>query len=249
MRVSAAVMALFRQYSWPGNLRQLANLLRTALILAGDESEITHAHLPDDFLEDIVPSDESRVTASAEQLAPAAQKLEDIGLSAIKQALEEAVAGLPRQPFAVIASDLDRFKAVNDTYGHAAGDSVIRAVSERLAREIGDSGMVSRTGGDEFIILIHAFTDKRRLDLLCAGIIESILKPIRMDGGEEADVGVSLGVAQAPLCGITGSAILRAADEALYAAKELGRGRAVFAAALEDPAGADPEAAPIKAAE
>ncbi|HEX7642743.1 MAG TPA: sigma-54-dependent Fis family transcriptional regulator [Burkholderiaceae bacterium] len=88
VRVSAAVMALFRQYSWPGNLRQLANLLRTALILAGDESEITHAHLPDDFLEDIVPSDESRVTASAEQLAPAAQKLEDIGLSAIKQALE-----------------------------------------------------------------------------------------------------------------------------------------------------------------
>ena len=165
------------------------------------------------------------------------------------EALEEAVAGLPRQPFAVIACDLDRFKAVNDTYGHAAGDSVIRAVSERLAREIGDSGMVSRTGGDEFIILIHAFTDKRRLDLLCAGIIESILKPIRLDGGEEADVGVSLGVAQAPLCGITGSAILRAADEALYAAKELGRGRAVFAAALEDPAGADPEAAPIKAAE
>jgi diguanylate cyclase (GGDEF)-like protein len=165
------------------------------------------------------------------------------------EALEEAVAGLPRQPFAVIASDLDRFKAVNDTYGHAAGDSVIRAVSERLAREIGDSGMVSRTGGDEFIILIHAFTDKRRLDLLCAGIIESILKPIRLDGGAEADVGVSLGVAQAPLCGITGSAILRAADEALYAAKELGRGRAVFAAALEDPAGADPEAAPIKAAE
>jgi transcriptional regulator of acetoin/glycerol metabolism len=88
IRVSPAVMTLFHQYAWPGNLRQLANLLRTALLLLGDETEITHAHLPDDFLEDIVPSDESRVVASAEQLAPTAQKLEDINLDAIRQALD-----------------------------------------------------------------------------------------------------------------------------------------------------------------
>jgi diguanylate cyclase (GGDEF)-like protein len=156
---------------------------------------------------------------------------------AFGEALEAAVAGLPNQPFAVIACDLDRFKAVNDTHGHAAGDQVIRAVAERLAREVGDNGLVSRSGGDEFIILIHAFTDKRRLNLLCAGIIDAILKPIRLDGGPEADVGVSLGVAQAPLCGITGSAVMRAADEALYAAKQMGRGRAVFAEALETPEG------------
>jgi diguanylate cyclase (GGDEF)-like protein len=167
------------------------------------------------------------------------------------EALEEAIAGLPDNAFAVIACDLDRFKAVNDTHGHAAGDKVISEVSARLAREVGDNGMASRTGGDEFIILVHAFTDKRRLNLLCAGIIEGILKPIRLGSGETADVGVSLGVAQAPLCGITGSAIMRAADEALYAAKELGRGRAVFAEALDVPphVPGDPEAAPIRAAE
>jgi diguanylate cyclase (GGDEF)-like protein len=163
------------------------------------------------------------------------------------EALDEAVAGLPNQAFAVIACDLDRFKAVNDTHGHAAGDSVIRTVGERLAKEVGESGVVSRSGGDEFIILVHAFTDKRRLNLLCAGIIESILKPIRIDGGSETDVGVSLGVAQAPLCGITGSAVMRAADEALYAAKQMGRGRAVFAEALDVPE--DPAAEPVKAAE
>jgi diguanylate cyclase (GGDEF)-like protein len=163
------------------------------------------------------------------------------------EALDDAVAGLPDKPFAVIACDLDRFKAVNDTYGHPAGDQVIRAVAERLAKEVGDSGVVSRSGGDEFIILVQAFTDKRRLNLLCAGIIGGILKPVRLDGGTETDVGVSLGVAQAPLCGITGSAILRAADEALYAAKQMGRGRAVFAEALDVPV--DPEAAPVKAAE
>ena len=86
--VAPAVMDLFRHYAWPGNLRQLANLLRTALILAGDADEIAHAHLPDDFLEDIVPSDEARVAASAEQLAPMGQKLEDISLLAIRQALD-----------------------------------------------------------------------------------------------------------------------------------------------------------------
>jgi len=88
IRVAPTVMALFHQYAWPGNLRQLANLLRTALILAGDADEITHAHLPDDFLEDIVPSDESRVVASADQFIPIAQSLEDISLSAIRLALE-----------------------------------------------------------------------------------------------------------------------------------------------------------------
>jgi transcriptional regulator of acetoin/glycerol metabolism len=88
VRVAPAVMDLFHSYAWPGNLRQLANLLRTALILAGEEDEITHAHLPDDFLEDIVPSDESRVVESAVQFLPAGQKLEDISLVAIRQALE-----------------------------------------------------------------------------------------------------------------------------------------------------------------
>ena len=151
----------------------------------------------------------------------------------------------------VVMVDLDDFKRINDTHGHAAGDRVIREVSERLAKEVGESGMASRSGGDEFIILVQGFTDKRRLNLLCAGIIESILKPIRLDGGETADVGVSLGVAQAPLCGITGSAIMRAADEALYAAKQMGRGRAVFAEALDVPPDVpgDPEATPIRAAE
>jgi transcriptional regulator with PAS, ATPase and Fis domain len=93
-RVSVAphVMHLFRQYAWPGNFRQLANLLRTALILAGDmhktTCEILQEHLPDDFLEDIVPTDEARVVETAESLPQAGQKLEDLNLSVIQQTLE-----------------------------------------------------------------------------------------------------------------------------------------------------------------
>jgi len=90
--VSPHVMHLFKQYAWPGNFRQLANLLRTALILAGDmhktTCEILHEHLPDDFLEDIVPTDEARVVETAELLPQAGQKLEDLNLSVIQQTLE-----------------------------------------------------------------------------------------------------------------------------------------------------------------
>jgi transcriptional regulator with PAS, ATPase and Fis domain len=86
--VSPQVMALFMQYQWPGNFRQLANLLRTALILAGDTREIRHEHLPDDFLEDFVPSDESRLTAGIEQALSKGQKLEDLNLSVIQQTLQ-----------------------------------------------------------------------------------------------------------------------------------------------------------------
>ena len=145
------------------------------------------------------------------------------------EALSEAVGRLPEDPFAVIACDLDRFKAVNDTYGHGAGDVVICEVADRLRRAVGDAGLVSRTGGDEFILLITGYSDRRRLNLLCTAIIESVVAPIKIDRGGETDVGVSLGVAQAPLCGSTEGAIMRAADEALYAAKETGRGHAVFA--------------------
>ena len=86
--VSPQVMQLFRQYQWPGNFRQLANLLRTALILAGDTREIRHEHLPDDFLEDFVPSDESRLTAGIEQIISQGQKLEELNLSVIQQTLQ-----------------------------------------------------------------------------------------------------------------------------------------------------------------
>jgi transcriptional regulator of acetoin/glycerol metabolism len=86
--VSDEVMQLFKQYHWPGNFRQLTNLLRTALVLAGDKREIGIEHLPDDFLEDIVPTDESRLLANVDQLRSTGQKLEDLNLSVIRETLE-----------------------------------------------------------------------------------------------------------------------------------------------------------------
>ena len=144
-------------------------------------------------------------------------------------ALDHHISGLPQNEFAVLACDLDRFKAVNDTHGHAAGDAVIRAVANRIAGTVGTAGMVGRVGGDEFVILLNGFTDIPRIQVLCRQIIASVCEPIMLDNGAMTSVGVSLGVALAPASGSSNTHLMASADAALYAAKELGRGRAVFA--------------------
>lgn len=147
----------------------------------------------------------------------------------IEERLAEAIAGLPDRPFAWIACDLDRFKAVNDTFGHAAGDAVIVAVADRLRRSVGRAGSIARIGGDEFVVLMTAFCDPPRLAVLCAEISAAIRAPIALADGVETDVGVSLGIAIADVAGLTGDEICAQADAALYRAKQRGRGRAVFA--------------------
>jgi len=85
--VSADVMRLFKQYRWPGNFRQLTNLLRTALVLAGKERAIRVEHLPDDFMDDIVPTDESRLLARIDQLT-AGRKLDELNTTVIRETLQ-----------------------------------------------------------------------------------------------------------------------------------------------------------------
>ncbi|ADZ71177.1 diguanylate cyclase domain-containing protein [Polymorphum gilvum] len=169
---------------------------------------------------------DNRHRARHDQLTGLANRLQ------FSACLDGAVAGLPRQPFALIACDLDRFKAVNDTYGHAAGDAVIRTVAERLSATVGAAGVVGRIGGDEFVILVHGFADRPRLMVLAQQILAGLRLPVTLGDGKAADIGISLGIARAPGCAATGEGLMAAADRALYAAKARGRGLAVFA---EDP--------------
>jgi diguanylate cyclase (GGDEF)-like protein len=150
------------------------------------------------------------------------------------QALALAAERLADAPFAVIACDLDRFKAVNDIHGHGAGDEVIRVVAERLREAVGENGMVGRTGGDEFVILVRAFRDRARLSLLARTIIASISRPIGVPSGAMVDIGISLGIALAPDHGLSGHEIMACADRALYASKDAGRGRFFFAEDLPE---------------
>ncbi len=136
---------------------------------------------------------------------------------------------IPTTPFTLIQGDLDRFKKVNDTLGHAAGDTVIKAVAHRLTEAVGSAGLVSRVGGDEFVIFLPDSTDHYRVKELADKIIATISLPVETENGEFAEIGISLGIAFAPDNGRTSETIMAAADSALYMAKDLGRNRAIFA--------------------
>ena len=129
---------------------------------------------------------------------------------------------------AILCMDLDKFKQVNDTYGHLAGDVVIKTVADRLAAQVGDRGLVARIGGDEFIILLRNELSKDSVMALCDGIIDDVSLDIAVENGV-ANVGASIGAAWWPDDARTAKTVISAADKALYRAKEQGRGQAVCA--------------------
>ncbi|MDN3567666.1 EAL domain-containing protein [Paeniroseomonas aquatica] len=135
-----------------------------------------------------------------------------------------------RQQVAVLCLDLDRFKEVNDTLGHAAGDMLLRTVARRLGACVRESDTVARLGGDEFAIIQPQVNGIAEVQALAQRIVEAIERPIDLDG-PHASVGVSIGIAVAGL-GNGRSAdplqMLKDADLALYQAKESGRGRWSF---------------------
>lgn len=153
----------------------------------------------------------------------------------LQQRLGEELARARRGAtgFAVLCLDLDGFKAVNDTHGHAAGDEVLRAVAARLKRANREEDLVARLGGDEFIILIGANPEpKLAAERLAARLLQLMARPITYHG-REVKVGVSIGIAVAEPDMVAGGVdldgLLRQGDRALYQAKEDGRNRFVTA--------------------
>ena len=119
--------------------------------------------------------------------------------------------------------DLDRFKAVNDTLGHPAGDTLLRLVSLRLRDEIGDQGQVGRLGGDEFEVVLPTTSSKEDLSKLAQGIIESLSRPYTING-TAVSIGASVGIVTSDYDDRTSDDLMRDADLALYAAKAAGKG-------------------------
>ena len=128
---------------------------------------------------------------------------------------------------ALMMLDLDRFKYVNDTMGHQAGDDLLRQVAERLRNIIGDRGEIGRLGGDEFQVILPDIDDRGQLGELADKVIQIVSQPYPIDG-KRAIIGTSVGVAIAPYDGIEREEITRASDLALYAAKNGGRGQFRF---------------------
>ncbi|WP_439530691.1 putative bifunctional diguanylate cyclase/phosphodiesterase [Pannonibacter sp.] len=123
---------------------------------------------------------------------------------------------------ALLYLDLDQFKTVNDTLGHPIGDRLLIAVAERLREELGDSGHVARLGGDEFAVLLVDRSSPTRAAELADRIIAAIGEPYDISG-HCIFIGVSIGIANAPVDGDDADLLMKHADMALYRAKQDGR--------------------------
>ncbi len=147
-------------------------------------------------------------------------------LRALDQAVSRASQG--KAEFAVLYLDLDGFKSVNDTYGHGAGDTLLKQVSERLQALKPPGAEAGRIGGDEFVLLmrldgnedIRRFSDR---------IIDSVRQPYDLQQAMPVYIGGSIGIALIPRHGADTAAVLHAADQALYLAKSAGKSRAAMA--------------------
>ncbi|HBV40075.1 MAG TPA: bifunctional diguanylate cyclase/phosphodiesterase [Erwinia sp.] len=144
----------------------------------------------------------------------------------VDERLTHALARLNRatEHIALLLLDLDRFKQVNDTYGHHAGDELIIDVGHRLSEEIAENDTVGRLGGDEFVVIVEGITSIGEIQALCERIITSLARPFTLLGSETW-IGVSIGVAMAPQDAGDRLEMMRKADIALYEAKSQGRGQ------------------------
>ncbi|MDQ0463690.1 diguanylate cyclase (GGDEF)-like protein [Caulobacter ginsengisoli] len=136
--------------------------------------------------------------------------------------------------------DLDRFKPVNDRYGHPVGDALLRAVGERLTRVLRARDTAARLGGDEFVIVQTDVAQPEEARMLAHRIVRTIAAPYMIEG-HEIVIGVSVGIAVAPEDGVDLEQLASRADAALYQAKANGRGTIAFWREVE-------EAAPLAAA-
>lgn len=146
-----------------------------------------------------------------------------------RSTLEQCFATLhPAEPrIALLALDLDRFKQVNDTMGHAAGDELLMLVARRLKPLISSKDTLIRLGGDEFSIIVPAISGHQGPEILARSIVAELSKPMPLTGGS-ATIGVSVGIATAWDVAKNAEELERFADDALYRAKNSGRNRYCF---------------------
>ncbi len=149
--------------------------------------------------------------------------------SFFQERLDHALALAPpqRQALAVLYLDLDEFKPINDAYGHAAGDELLRIVAARLTRAVRAEDMVSRMGGDEFACLLGGVSDFEQLSQLAGKVFDAVAAPCKI-GQLKLNVTPSIGIAVCPGHGATAETLLKNADAAMYRAKRDRSGHAFF---------------------
>jgi len=134
---------------------------------------------------------------------------------------------LNNNSFTLICLDLDKFKPVNDIFGHSTGDALLSEVASRLQNCIHSGDFVARQGGDEFMLLLDNTSQVSQVEEICQRIVQALNRPFTIDGNDMT-IGVSMGISMAPQDSSSANDLLRFADIALYQAKQSGRNRWVY---------------------
>lgn len=156
--------------------------------------------------------------------------------------LDKAIhtATLSNQSLAVMYVDIDYFKSINDTLGHDIGDELLKVVAARLTGEVRDTDIVSRTGGDEFVILLAKISSYKDAELIANSIINSLRVPIYLRD-TKLKVTVSIGIAIFPQDATQAKILMKQADKAMYAAKNAGKDQYLTYSDCKDSVAVDPE--------
>ncbi|CCQ72099.1 diguanylate cyclase domain-containing protein [Magnetospira sp. QH-2] len=148
----------------------------------------------------------------------------------LKDRLNRAVARAHRQEIylALMYVDLDKFKPINDLFGHDAGDDVLRGVAGRLVSSVRGTDTVARVGGDEFVVLIESLNAPEEAGKIADKILTLLLAPFRIKGAD-VHIGASIGISLFPVHGEAPETLMKRADEAMYKVKGAGRNSFVYA--------------------
>lgn len=136
-----------------------------------------------------------------------------------------------KEHLAILFLDLDRFKNINDSLGHASGDWVLQTVAARLRGCIGDANLIARIGGDEFTVLLEGITGKDAAETLAKAILTELERPVTLDG-HELRLTTSIGIAMYPWDGADVQALMTGADTAMYRAKTHGNSYRFYTATM-----------------
>jgi diguanylate cyclase (GGDEF)-like protein len=129
--------------------------------------------------------------------------------------------------FALLFIDLDRFKAINDTLGHEAGDKLLQEMGTRIKDTVRTSDVVARLGGDEFVVLVQEVGEAAQVETVARKILSTLIKPMIISG-QECRVSASIGICMYPADAQTEQSLMKNADIAMYRAKEAGKNTCKF---------------------
>ena len=222
--------ALSKQVSGVQDVRKRLSFLNTRG--HSEEVEIVLQGIPgegDVLLTVRETSDEARVRRLVDHLAFHDTLTELPNRALLFDRLSQALARLRREEghFALMLMDLDGFKQVNDSWGHATGDELLCGVSERLLSCVRESDTVARLGGDEFALLLHGIGSEGEAARMARKVLRSLAEPFHL-GDAHMGMGASIGIALCPRHGLSLDALLSQADQAMYRAKQEGKCRHVI---------------------